>query len=170
MKPCMSSEQCSRQRALARTHLERVTSVCFAVDHLHDILVHLFAGLVTISPVVPCTDPLFADVEVFGVVNVLVGTGLDAVDDLCGLASAFWSFLRSIATHSWLKVNQDGSRNVSGVVALVVKYVFSVAALGRKVFEVAILADAVLLAELLPELAADCASSAPRNCNGSNPA
>lgn len=41
---------------------------------------------------------------------------------------------------------------------LVEKDVLAVAPLGRKVLEVAILVDTVLLAELLPELAADCAS------------
>jgi hypothetical protein len=58
-------------------------------------------------------------------------------------------------THARLQVDQDSSRNVAGVVALVIKYVFSVAAFRRKVLEVPILADAMLLAQLLPELAAD---------------
>ena len=61
--------------------------------------------------------------------------------------------------HPWLQVDQDGARDVSRVVALVVEDVLAVAALGRKVFEVAVLADSMLLAQLLPELAPDCRPS-----------
>ena len=39
---------------------------------------------------------------------------------------------------------------------LVEEYIFSVPALGRKVLEIPILADAVLLTQLLPELTANC--------------
>lgn len=59
-------------------------------------------------------------------------------------------------THPGLEIDQDGSRNVPCVVALVVEDVLAVAALGRKVLKRAVLADSVLLAELLPELAANC--------------
>jgi hypothetical protein len=38
---------------------------------------------------------------------------------------------------------------------LVIEDILSVAAFGRKVFEVTVLVDAMFLAELLPELAAD---------------
>ena len=55
-----------------------------------------------------------------------------------------------------LKVNKDGSWNVASVVALVVEYIFAVAALGREVLQIPVLVDPVLLAELLPELAANC--------------
>jgi hypothetical protein len=58
-------------------------------------------------------------------------------------------------THSWLQVYQDRSWDVPRVVALVVKHIFPVPALCRKVFEVPVSSDAVLLAELLPELAAN---------------
>ena len=58
-------------------------------------------------------------------------------------------------TYPRFQINQDGSGDVSRVVALVVKYILAVAALGRKVFEVSVLADAVFLTELLPELASD---------------
>ena len=54
-----------------------------------------------------------------------------------------------------LKVNKDGSWNVASVVALVVEYIFAVAALGREVLQIPVLVDPVLLAELLPELAAN---------------
>jgi len=39
---------------------------------------------------------------------------------------------------------------------LVEEHILSITALGRKVFEVAILVDAVLLTELLPKLASHC--------------
>lgn len=58
-------------------------------------------------------------------------------------------------TYSRFQINQDGSGDVSRVVALVVEDIFAVAALGRKIFEVSVLADAVFLTELLPELASD---------------
>jgi hypothetical protein len=54
-----------------------------------------------------------------------------------------------------LEVEQDGARDVARVVGLVEEDVLAVAALGRKVLQVAILVDAVLEAELLPELAPD---------------
>lgn len=62
-------------------------------------------------------------------------------------------------THSRLEIDQDGPGNVACVVALVVEDIFAIAAFGRKVFQVPILADSVLLAELLPELTADFAMS-----------
>ncbi len=63
---------------------------------------------------------------------------------------------RSRETHARLQVDQDGSRDRSRVVALVVENVLAVAALGGNVLEVAALADAVFLAELLPKLTSDC--------------
>jgi hypothetical protein len=76
-------------------------------------------------------------VEVLRVVDVLVGARLDGVYDAV------------------LEVEQDGARDIAGVVGLVEEDVLAVAALGRKVLQVAILVDAVLEAELLPELAPD---------------
>ena len=58
-------------------------------------------------------------------------------------------------THSWLEIDQDSAGDVAGVVALVVEDILAVAALGRKVLEIPVLADAVFLAKLLPELTAD---------------
>jgi hypothetical protein len=75
--------------------------------------------------------------EVLWVVNVLVGTGFDCID------------------YAWFEVQQDCTRDVACIVRLVEENVFAVAAFGCKVFEVAILRDAVLEAELLPELAAN---------------
>lgn len=65
-------------------------------------------------------------------------------------------------TYSRLQVYQNRSWDVPRVVALVVKHVFPIAALCREIFEVAVLVDPVLLAQLLPELAADCVSSVHR--------
>lgn len=59
--------------------------------------------------------------------------------------------------YSGLEVDQDGPGDVPCVVALVVEDILAIAALGRKVLEVSVLADAVLLAKLLPELTADFA-------------
>lgn len=119
--------------------LEGIASVRFPVNHLHDLLVHRLAGLVSITPVVAGTYTALSNEEVFRVVDVLVRAGLDAVYD------------------AWLEIDQDGSGDISGIVTLVEEDVLAVAALARKVLEVAILVDAVFLAKLLPELAADCA-------------
>ncbi len=66
------------------------------------------------------------------------------------------------ATHARLQIDQDGPGDVSRVVALVVEDILAVAAFCREVFEVPVLADAVLLAQLLPELAADFWLSVPQ--------
>ena len=94
--------------------------------------------MVAVAPVVARADAILANVKVLGVVDMTVRARLDAFE------------------HAWLKVDEDGAGNVSRVVALVVKDVLAVAALGGKVFEIAVLADAVFLTELLPELTADC--------------
>ena len=60
-------------------------------------------------------------------------------------------------TYPWFQIDEDGAWNVPRVVALVVEDIFTVAALGGKVLEVAVLTDAMLLAKLLPELTADFA-------------
>ena len=96
--------------------------------------------LVTLAPVISGADATLADVEVLGVVDVLVGPRVDAVYD------------------AGLEVDQDGTRDIAGVVALVVEDILAVAALGRKVLQVPVLVDPMLLAELLPELTANCIS------------
>lgn len=62
-------------------------------------------------------------------------------------------------TYSWLQVYQDRSWDISRIVALVVKHVLSISALCREILEVAVLVDTMLLAELLPKLAANCVLS-----------
>jgi hypothetical protein len=76
--------------------------------------------------------------EVFWIVDVLVGTGFNCID------------------YAWLEVQQDCAWDIACIVGLVEKDVFAVAAFGCKIFEVAILRNAVLEAELLPELATNC--------------
>ena len=60
--------------------------------------------------------------------------------------------------HTRLEVEQDGARDVARVVGLVKEDVFPVAGwVGcRVVAEITVGVDAVFLAELLPELRADC--------------
>jgi hypothetical protein len=117
--------------------LQRVAAVGLAVDHVHDVLLNLLAHGVAGGPVVAGAGAVLVDVEVLRVVYILVGPGLDGVDDAV------------------LEVEQDGARDVARVVGLIEEDVLAVAALGGKVLEVAILVDAVLEAELLPELAPD---------------
>jgi len=95
------------------------------------------AGLVPVSPVVGGADTILAHIEILGVVDVLVGASLDSVDD------------------PGFQVDQYGPGDVSRIVTLVVENVLPVATLSREVLEVAVLIDAVLLAELLPKLAPD---------------
>lgn len=57
--------------------------------------------------------------------------------------------------YSWLQIDQYSSWNVSRVIRLIKEDIFSISTLSRKVLEVSILADAVFLAQLLPELTAD---------------
>ena len=64
------------------TYLERIAAVCFSVNHFHDILMHRFPRLVSVTPVVRSTNAIFANEEVFRIVDVLVWSGLNAVDDL----------------------------------------------------------------------------------------
>lgn len=116
-------------------YFERVTAVCLPVNHLHNIFMNLFSRLVSVAPNVTSTYAIFPYVKVLGVVDVFVGPGLDSVND------------------TGLEVYKNGSGDISGVVALVVKDIFAVASLTREILEVSVLADAVFLAKLLPELA-----------------
>lgn len=76
-------------------------------------------------------------VKVLRIVYILVRPGLDSIDD------------------TRFQVDQNRAGDVSRVVALVVENVLAVTALGRKVLEISITADAMFLAKLLPELASD---------------
>jgi hypothetical protein len=64
------------------THLERVTTVRFSVDHLHDLFMHQLSRLVPITPVVAGSNAALANIEVLGVVDVSVRARLYSVDDL----------------------------------------------------------------------------------------
>jgi hypothetical protein len=121
---------------------------------------HQLSCLVPIAPVVAGSNAALANVEVLGVVDVSVRARLYSVDDL-GKISQFLSggSITNGDTYSWLEVDQDGPWDVARVVALVVEDIFAIAALRRKVLEVPVLTDAVLLAKLLPELTADFAPS-----------
>jgi hypothetical protein len=127
---------------VCRTYLERVATIRFSINHLHDLLVYRLASLVSISPVIAGPYAALSNEEVLRVVDILVGPRLYTVDD------------------SRLEVDQHGPRYISGVVALVEEDILAVTAFCRKVLEVSILVDAVLLTQLLPELTANCYVSA----------
>lgn len=101
----------------------------------------LLAHAVSHSPVVACTGARFVYVEVLWIVDVLVGARLDRVE------------------HSRLEIEKDGTWDVAGIVGLVEEDILAVAAFRRKVFEIAVLVDAVLLTQLLPELLADAVAA-----------
>lgn len=67
------------------------------------------------------------DVEVFGVVDILVCAVLYGVE------------------HSRFEIEKNGARDVSSVVGLVEKNIFPVATFGREILEIAVLVNAVLL-------------------------
>jgi F0F1-type ATP synthase gamma subunit len=62
--------------------------------------------------------------------------------------------------YPWLQVDEDGPRDVSCVVALVKEDILAVAAFSRKLLEIAVLVDPMLLAKLLPEFTANFMPSA----------
>lgn len=117
---------------------------------------HKFSVLVSVTPIVSCPDAIIADVEVLGVVDVPVWPCLYAVDDLHDLSYETNSNFGGSATHPRFEVDQDGSRNIARIVALVVEDVLAVAAFCCEVLKITILADPMFLAQLLPKLATDC--------------
>ena len=106
---------------------------------------HRFSCLVSISPVVRCSDTVLPNVEVLWIVDVFVGTGLNAIDDLLFALDHSIPFQSVLGAYTGFQINQNSSWDVSGVVALVEEYVLPVTAFCRKVLEVSVLTDAVFL-------------------------
>jgi len=134
----------ARNRVQQHEALERVGAVGLAVNHVEDVLVHLLAHAVAHAPVVARAAAFLVDVEVLRVVDVLVRARLDRLE------------------HPRLQIQQNGARDVARIVGLVEEDILAVAALGRKVLEVAVAIDAVFLAQLLPELLADAVPALAR--------
>jgi hypothetical protein len=65
-----------------QSYLQRVTSVRFSVDHIEDLFLDNLTGRITSTPIVSGTNALLSDKEILRVVNVFVGTGLNAVENL----------------------------------------------------------------------------------------
>lgn len=63
--------------------LETVRAVGLAINHVQNLLLHRLAHGVTSRPVVSSSSAAAVDVEVLGVVDVLVRACLDAIEDLC---------------------------------------------------------------------------------------
>ncbi len=139
--------------AAATTYFQRVTAICFSVDHLHDFLVDRLSGLISIAPVVSGADAILANVEVFGIIYVLVGARLDAVDDLIFFPLLFSLFLPFTSDPGAACVSREvPSRSISPWVCIECRRFdsrrhLSVAALGGEIFEISVLADAMLLAQ-----------------------
>lgn len=90
------------------------------------------------------------DVEVLGVVDVLVRACLNSIEDLRPVQRLPCQGIKT--SYSGFEIHQNGAWDVARVVGLVEEDILAVAAFCRKVLEVAIAIDAVFLAELLPEL------------------
>ena len=119
--------------------LERVGAVRLAVDHVHDLLLDLFGLGVAAGPVVSRASSVGRDEKVLHVIQVSVLGVLDRVDD------------------ARLQVEEKRARDVVIVVRLVEEDVLAVARVAVRgvLFQDAILADAVLGAQLFPKLRAD---------------
>lgn len=74
------------------TYLERVTTLGFSIDHLHDVLVQFLAGRVSLCPIVSCTTTILGHEDVLGVVQVRIRRCQYVVDDLQGVHT-FQSFI-----------------------------------------------------------------------------
>ena len=89
--------------------------------------------MLTFSPVIACTTTVPRDKEILRVVQILVKSILNTVND------------------SWLEIDQKRSSNVMLVIRLVEKYIFTVISLCCILLKDAFSADSVLLTKLLPE-------------------
>lgn len=156
---------------LGETYLQRITPICLSIDHVKDLLLHMVTCRVPSGPVVPRANALLPDEEVFGVVDVSIRSGLDAIDDLT--SDQLTSAGKPEETHTLGSKSSKIARGIYLVSSLcsprisilrwprliemylVEKHVLAITALGRKLLQVAVLADAMLQTELLPELAPD---------------
>jgi len=88
---------------------------------------------------------------------------LDVVDDLYGISFVGFAQRQELSiTHARLQINENGPGDVTRVIALVVKDILAVAALGCEVFQIPVLTDPMFLTQLLPELAPNYIPSANR--------
>lgn len=83
-------------------YLERVTAIRFTIYHLHDVLTHRLARLVSISPIVCRTDAILAHVEVLRIVDVLVGPCLYSVYHLQLVSASIPVAMGSVKAYAWL--------------------------------------------------------------------
>jgi hypothetical protein len=69
MNPCRVSE------GIEGSYLEGVAAVGFAINHVGDFVEDTFAGCVACCPVVSCSAAVFAQVDVFGIVELAIWSG-----------------------------------------------------------------------------------------------
>lgn len=119
------------------SHFQTVTAIGFAVNHIQNLILHLISHVISGCPVVSRARALLMHIKVFRIVDILVRAGLNSID------------------HSRFEIEKDGSGDVARVIGLVKEDVFAITTFRRKVFEISILIDAMLQAELAPELRAD---------------
>jgi hypothetical protein len=113
------------------TNFQRIATICFSVYHLHDIFVDRLSGLVAIPPIVCSSDSILADKEVFRIVDILIWSRLDAVDDLEPPLAVRRDMVRLI-TYTRLQIYQDRARDIACVIRLVEEDVFAIATLCRE--------------------------------------
>ena len=113
------------------------TSIGLSIDHLKNFVLHALPAGVALCPVVSGSAAIRRHENIFRVVQIRVIAHLDAVDD------------------TRFEVDEQTAGDVVIVVSLVEEDVFAVVSVHRILFEHAILVDAVLGAELFPELHAD---------------
>lgn len=100
MNPCQKktiSTMLNRKPKIARhlcimiapvSYLQRVTAICFTINHIKDLFLHDLACRIACSPVVSRANTLLPDKEVLWIVDVSVRTSLDGIEDLIGKFSA----------------------------------------------------------------------------------
>jgi hypothetical protein len=57
---------------LFSTHLQRIAPIGLSVNHLHDILMNKLSCLIPISPIIRSPYTVFANEEIFRVVDILI--------------------------------------------------------------------------------------------------
>lgn len=141
---------------------------------------HVFTLRISRSPVISCSASLGVYEEILGIVDISIGSGLNAIDHL-PRSQAERSKKENPTTYPRLEIEQNRSRNIPCVITLangektcfsidirkqygyviikstdlVEKNIFAISALSCELLQIPILVYAMFETQLLPELAAD---------------
>lgn len=116
---------------------ETVAVLSFSINDVQQLLLKLGRFVEAISPVVSRSTSFRTHEDVFLVEEISNIGLLNRID------------------HSRFEIEQDSARNKVFVVCLVKEHIFPVLTVHRKLFQLAIFGDAMLLTQFLPELSSD---------------